>query len=54
MQEEGQGIMNKKIKFNLNNIFFDRSEKINFLLNKKRELSKRREKNNASTKRTNR
>jgi hypothetical protein len=38
MQEEGQGIMNKKIKFNLNNIFFDRSEKINFLLNKKKRI----------------
>ena len=38
MQEEGQGITNKKIKINLNNIFFDRSEKINFLLNVKKEL----------------
>ena len=37
MQEEGQGIMNKKIKFNLNNIFFDRSEKINFDLKIKKE-----------------
>ena len=38
MQEEGQGITNKKIKINLTNIFFDRSEKINFLLKTKKEL----------------
>ena len=44
MQEEGQGIMNKKIKFNLNNIFFDRSEKINFLLKTKKELHIRKQK----------
>ena len=43
MQEEGQGIMNKKIKFNLNNIFFDRSEKMFFLLNiKKNKIYERR------------
>ena len=48
MQEEGQGIMNKKIKFNLNNIFFDRSEKINFLLNKKKNKIQGSKKNNST------
>ena len=44
MQEEGQGIMNKKIKFNLNNIFFDRSEKV-FPFKRKKELPIGKQKN---------